>query len=143
MTRAFVAIKPPEPVLDAVAARTATFELPGAKRTPRAQWHITVQFLGNDADVDAVIESLADLRTPAERVQLAGVGGLDAVRTRAYVLAVFPRPLEWLQGLAEEVAGCVRPLGHEPDHRRFVPHLTLARCKKRTNMEAAMEAVGP
>ena len=48
VTRAFVAICPPPPVLDAVEARTAAVDIPGARRTPREQWHITVQFLGND-----------------------------------------------------------------------------------------------
>jgi 2'-5' RNA ligase len=124
MTRAFVAIKPPESVLDAVEAFVETLDLRDAKRTTRDQWHITVQFLGNDADIDAVIGALDGLRTPAGSIQLVGRGG---VRT---VASLGAQPVPWLRELAGEIEGRLAPLGYEVEHHPYRPHLTLARGKR-------------
>jgi 2'-5' RNA ligase len=124
MTRAFVAIKPPESVLDAVEECVAKLDLGDAKRTPRAQWHITVQFLGNHADVDEVVGALDGLGTAPASIQLVGGGG---VRT---VASLGAQPLPWLRELAAEVEGRLAPLGHEPEHRPYRPHLTLARGRR-------------
>ncbi len=129
-------------MLDAVEARTASVDIPGARRTPRAQWHITVQFLGNDADIDAVIAALAGLTTPPAAVELVGAGPVGGSRNRGTVFALGARPLEWLTGLADEVTARLMPLGYERDYKTFLPHLTLARCKRRTDMSAAVDAVG-
>ena len=58
MTRAFVAICPPDAVLDAIAARVASVPHANARMTARDQWHITLQFLGDDADIDAIETAL-------------------------------------------------------------------------------------
>jgi 2'-5' RNA ligase len=54
VTRAFVAIRPPRPVLDAIEARVNWPAMFRGRATARDQWHLTVQFLGNDADLAAV-----------------------------------------------------------------------------------------
>ena len=124
MTRAFVAIKPPESVLDAVEAFVGGLDLRAAKRTTRSQWHITVQFLGNHADVDAVIGALSGLQTRPSSIQLAGSGGVKTV------VSLGAAPLDWLRSLAAEVEERLAPLGHELEYRRFRPHLTLARGRR-------------
>ena len=53
MTRAFVAVRLPGAVLDAVHQRVSALDLAG-RRTTRDQWHLTLQFLGDDVDIDAV-----------------------------------------------------------------------------------------
>ena len=58
MTRAFVAVVPPASVLDAVARATAGIDVASVRRTTRAQWHVTLQFLGDVGDVDAVASAL-------------------------------------------------------------------------------------
>jgi 2'-5' RNA ligase len=143
VTRAFVAICPPPPVLDAVEARTAAIDIPGARRTPREQWHITVQFLGNAADIDAVVGALSGLTTPAALVELVGAGAVGGTRNRGTVFALGARPLDWLTALADEVTARLTPLGYERDFKTYLPHLTLARCKRRTDMSGAVETVGP
>jgi len=143
VTRAFVAIRPPEPVLDAVDTRTRALDLGSARRAPREQWHITVQFLGDDADVDAVAAVLAGLRTPQGVVRLSPPGPLGNPK-RSTVFAMFlVAGGVWLRMLADEVAERVRPLGHEPEDRPFVPHLTIARYRRATNMKAPVAAAGP
>ena len=130
-------------MLDAVEARTAAIDIPGARRTPREQWHITVQFLGNAVDIDAVVAALAGLTTPAAPVELVGAGAVGGTRNRGTVFALGARPLDWLTALADEVTARLLPLGYERDFKTYLPHLTLARCKRRTDMSAAVEAVGP
>jgi 2'-5' RNA ligase len=140
--RTFVAIKPPGSVLDAIAARTAGLEIPDARLTPRAQWHITLQFLGDTADVDAVIALLDALDTAPAIVQLSHAEPLGNPR-RAKVFAVMvAEGGAWMRSLAEEIARRLEPTGFVPEDRPFLPHLTLARCRRTTPMTAARAAVG-
>ena len=76
MTRAFVAVSPPDAVLDAVAARAAGVTIPG-RPTTRDQWHVTLQFLGNRADVDAVAAALIGLDAERGTARLGGAGALS------------------------------------------------------------------
>ena len=68
MTRAFVAVRLPEAVLDAVVRATSELWVPG-RSTTRDQWHLTLQFLGDDADVDAVSAALDGIDAPGGRVR--------------------------------------------------------------------------
>jgi 2'-5' RNA ligase len=143
--RAFVAIRPPESVLDAIAARTAQLVLPHGRLTTRDQWHVTLQFLGK-ADVDAVTNALTGIDVGPRDVQLSGVGSLPPERRSKYLVSYlsessFPPNLwteavkgHWPFELRDAVAARLRPLGFEPDERdrgprRVWPHLTLARMK--------------
>ncbi|HET9728860.1 MAG TPA: 2'-5' RNA ligase family protein, partial [Acidimicrobiia bacterium] len=94
MTRAFVAIVPPDAVLDAVAARLRGVDLGEVRLTRREQWHVTIQFLGNEADVEAIIAGLQGLRVRASRVWLEGIGPVDGTRGRGTVLGLGVRPLD-------------------------------------------------
>jgi 2'-5' RNA ligase len=143
VTRAFVAIRPPESVLDAIAARTARLEIPNVRLAPREQWHITVQFLGNDVDVDAVTSALQGLTTPPGQVALNVAGPLGQPRRSVVFCIELLEGSEWMTGLAAEVAARLELLGFPPEHRTFRPHLTLARYKKPTPMTDAIEVVGP
>src|SRR2546423_15309970 len=119
MARAFVAVRPPHAVLDAIAARVS--DLPfgdGARLTGRAQWHITVQFLGDDCDVDQVATALPGLMIGAAEVQLGPPAPLGN-STRAKVCALAARGGDWWRDLAAVVAAQLRPLGVQPDSRPY------------------------
>ena len=141
MTRAFVAVQLPDAVLDAMANRVAHVSAPG-RPTSREQWHLTLQFLGDDADVDAVIAALDGFESEVGHVQVGGAGAFPDAR-RARVL--------WL-GLAEgagmvtRLAGAViartERLGYVRDARPFRPHITLARCSVPTDLRGAIAAIG-
>ena len=52
--------------------------------------------------------------------------------------------MDWLTALADEVTGrLLAARATSAITRPICPHLTLARCKRRTDMSAAVEAVGP
>jgi len=146
-TRAFVAIRPPAAVLDAVDERVASVAMPGARRTTRDQWHVTVQFLGDDADLDAVAGAFDSdpLSVGAGELRL---GGADALgnRRRARVVALTLSEGEgWMRALAAQVEARLTPLGYTLDRaaQEFVPHLTLARFRAPTDLRGLAAVIGP
>ena len=76
MTRAFVAVRPPDSVLDAVPA----IDVPSVRPTTREQWHITLQFLGNAADIDAVTDALQRVGGARRHRALGGFGRVPECR---------------------------------------------------------------
>ncbi len=138
MTRAFVAVRPPEVVLDAIAecVDDVRDSVADARWTTRDQWHVTLQFLGNRADVDAIVGALGDLGLPPADVALGGGGGFGSAR-RATVCWVGTRQGgEFLSELAARVQERTRPLGHEPEKRPFHAHITVARAPGRRPLDA-------
>ncbi|HWS45816.1 MAG TPA: RNA 2',3'-cyclic phosphodiesterase [Acidimicrobiia bacterium] len=131
MTRAFVAVRPPDAVLDEVGRVVEALApaVGGARWTVREQWHITLQFLGNRADVDAVTAALAGLTVPAFAACLGGVGAFPSARRARVVWVGVVEGADGFGALAREVGARLVPLGHEPEDRPFHAHLTLARCK--------------
>jgi 2'-5' RNA ligase len=141
--RAFVAVEPPAPVLDAVDAAIAAVEhdVAGARWTTRAQHHITLQFLGNRADVDAVADALRALAVCAGDVRVGGAGAFPSERRGRVLWAGIAEGTALLAQLAAAVGALLLPLGHEPEAREYHPHLTLARCKTPTDLRPAVAAL--
>jgi RNA 2',3'-cyclic 3'-phosphodiesterase len=145
--RAFVAVKPPEAVLDAIAAAVAPARSMrvGLRWEQRERYHLTLQFLGAVRQLAPVVEGLA-----------AAAAGRDAFRCQLGGAGAFPKPgrarVVWIGaavggdevvGLAGAVAGAVGPLGYEPDRKEFHPHLTLARLKVPDDVVDVLAAIGP
>jgi RNA 2',3'-cyclic 3'-phosphodiesterase len=141
-----VAVKPPEEVLDAVAASVepARSVRVGLRWEQRERYHLTLQFLGPVRELAPVVEGLA-----------AAVEVRDAFPFRLGGAGAFPKPgrarIVWmgaaagssdLVALAGAVAGGLRPLGYEPDRKEFHPHLTLARLKVPDNVNDVLAAIG-
>ena len=147
MTRAFIAIRPPEAVLDAIEARLELVAVGNGRRARRDQWHLTVQFLGDDAEMSAVAGAFAaePLDHGAGQLQLGGGDALGNAR-RARILALRLHEGErWTQELSVQVERRLIALGHLRDPRdvAFVPHLTLARYRTSTDLRTVCAAVGP
>ena len=141
VTRAFVAVRIPDVVLDAVDRRVAELSVPG-RRTTREQLHLTLQFLGDHSDVDAVVASLDGIEAPRGRARLGGAGAFpDAKRAQVFWLGL-AEGAGVLARIASAVAERTAVLGHEADTRPFRPHLTLARCRDATDLRPAIAAVG-
>jgi 2'-5' RNA ligase len=123
MTRLFVAIWPPDDVLDALA----DIERPrdqGVTWVPRENLHITLRFLG-DADVDEVTARLDDVHLPAAT---AVVGpAFDLLGERSLI-----SPVAGVDDLAAVVRQAVRGLGTERERPRFQGHITVARLARRS-----------
>ena len=143
MTRAFVAIRPPDTVLDEIDTLSTRLALGDARRTTRDQWHVTLQFLGNRADVDAVANALTGLRVPAARARLGGLGAFPSRRRARVVWLGLAQGDELFGALAREVGERLTPLGHTPEARAYHAHLTLARIKTPADVRAALVSDAP
>ncbi len=122
MTRLFVAIWPPDHVLE----RLADVERPkdqGVKWVPQENLHITLRFLG-DADEADVAGRLDEVLLPAAT---ATVGpAFDLLGERSLI-----SPVAGVDDLADVVRQAVRGLGTEPERKRFLGHITVARLARR------------
>ena len=122
MARLFLAVFPPTDVID----RLDGLERPavdGLRWTGRAQWHVTLRFLG-EVESGEVKGSLRGFQGSASTVQL----GPASRRLGSRVLVL---PADGLGQLAAEVRARTEGIGQPPDRRGFTGHLTLARARKR------------
>jgi 2'-5' RNA ligase len=142
--RGFVAVVPPDDVLDAVEATAASIEVPStARRTTRPQWHLTLQFLGNKVDFAAVGDALAPLAVRGAPVQLGAAGAFPTER-RGRVLWLGVREGDaLLVQLAAAVGALLAPVGYPPEARPYHAHLTLARLKAPADLRPVVGALGP
>ena len=124
MPRLFVAVRPPAEVLERVAALDR-LSLPGLRWTTPDQWHVTLRFLGQVDDADAVVEALTAAVTTAPTAE--AVLGPATGRFDQRVLHV---PVSGPAGLAGAVVGATAHLGRPAEDRPFAGHLTLARVAK-------------
>ncbi|MFI1825245.1 RNA 2',3'-cyclic phosphodiesterase [Streptomyces sp. NPDC020412] len=134
--RLFVAVVPPAPQLDELGAAAARLEgLPGAdglRWTGRAGWHYTLAFYGSVPE-DVLPELSERLGRAARRadafpLSISGGGHFG----NGVLWAGAAGAVEELRRLAARVDAAGRRSGiamEEP--RRFTPHLTLARARRR------------
>ena len=127
MARLFVAVWPPDEVLDALAALPRP-PIAGLRWTRREQWHVTLRFLGWVESVSPVADALGGVRAPACEAVL----GPEVGRFGQRVLHV---PVAGLETVAEAVVGETAGLGRPPEDRPFHGHVTLARVAKRARVD--------
>jgi 2'-5' RNA ligase len=131
--RLFVAVQPPDHVLDAVAALRRP-ERPGVRWTRRSQWHVTLRFLGEVDDPGPVIAAL-DAAPLARCTAVAGPAVAPLGRSIVMV------PVGGVETLAAAVVEATAHLGVPPDARAFNGHLTLARVRRGSVRDLVGEAI--
>jgi RNA 2',3'-cyclic 3'-phosphodiesterase len=119
LVRTWVGLWPPGNVLDVLEELPRPDE-PGVRWTTRAQWHVTLRFLGT-VDPDQVVDVLSGLRHP----RTSAVLGPRVGRLGRNTLVL---PVAGLDALAVEVGSLLDVLGLPPA-TPFLGHLTLARLK--------------
>jgi 2'-5' RNA ligase len=125
--RLFVAVWPPDEVLDAIAALDRP-DVRSVRWTTREQWHITLRFLGEvDVPPEHLLEPLGAL--PPTEVTI----GPATERLSGRVLVV---PVHGLDAIAAAVAD-------PAETRPFRGHLTLARARQRGDKVPASLAGAP
>ncbi|MEU1045994.1 RNA 2',3'-cyclic phosphodiesterase [Streptomyces sp. NPDC005897] len=145
--RLFAAVLPPEDVTASLADEVAVLRgLPGAdglRWTGRPGWHLTLAFYG-EVDDDVVPDLSARLERAARRTapfELALRGGGQFGHGRA-LWAGAEGGLATLRLLADRAESAGRragvPMG---EHRRYRPHLTLARSRQAWDVRPYVEAL--
>jgi 2'-5' RNA ligase len=129
MYRLFVALELPE----AARARLASLchGVPGARWVSVDQLHLTLRFIGEvDGGVfEDVAAALAEIDGPSFVVAIAGVGHFPpSGPPRQLWAGVAKNPA--LMALQRAIESRVVAAGLEPERRKFVPHITLARLKE-------------
>ena len=131
--RMFVAVRPPEAVLDDLADYVAPRrDVDSPLRWSRPeQWHVTLAFLPSvtDAVLDGLVERLADTAAGRQPFELGLVGaGAFPDPARAKVLwAAVGGDLAALAHLAGNLRSAAGRAGTHVEGGEFHPHLTLAR----------------
>ena len=126
--RLFIAIEPPDDLRTALAGLMV--DVPGARRVPTEQLHLTLAFLGEVEENTAgeLIERLALVHTPLFQLGYSGTGCFPS-RHRPRVLWAGLEPHPRLMQLAAGVHEAVLACGILQEERPFSPHITLARLK--------------
>ena len=100
--------------------------------------HVTLKFLGAvpESRIDAIDESLAAIRRPPFQVEVTGVGFFPNPRApRVFSAGVVSDELAELAGVVDER---MAELGFPAESRKFRPHLTLARSRGKSRIDAAL-----
>lgn len=141
--RLFVALTPPQAVLDEIGAAIARVRdlAPRLRWTTTQQWHLTLAFLG-EVEPDALPELTGRLARAAQRHEpmplvFTGAGRFDG---RVLWLGV-AGGREPLSALAASVTAAARRSGIEIEDRRYRPHLTLARSSAPADLRPLVDAL--
>jgi 2'-5' RNA ligase len=104
--------------------RTLMPRLPGVRFVRSSTYHITLKFLGETRNVDAVRECLRTVHARCFEIKVGGVGFFpSASAARVFWAGIDAPPLP---ALARSVQQSLQALGF-PLEAEFHPHLTLAR----------------
>jgi 2'-5' RNA ligase len=111
--------------------------LPGARWIDPENYHVTLRFIG---DIDGVsANEIASLlfrvdRKPFE-VKVQGLTSFGGRKPRAVVATIAPsKPLMELQAELERM---MQRIGLDPEGRKFIPHVTLARLYDASDRDVA------
>jgi 2'-5' RNA ligase len=146
--RGFVAVVPPEEVLDAIAARLTPVRdaYDELRWSRREQWHLTLRFLGAVPDVDGLVAALRDTLGPVSRVGALALGGVGAFPNARRASVVWFGVREGADALAQVAtateAACVAA-GFASEPRPFHAHLTVARVPRPRDVGPVLDALGP
>ena len=127
MPRLFTGLELPEGIATALSGYRGG--LSGAKWIDPENYHVTLRFIGDvdDPTADAIAEELSRLERSRFELRIDGLAAFGGRQPHSLIARVAASPaLVELQGEHERLC---RRLGLAPEPRKFLPHVTLARCK--------------
>lgn len=129
MPRLFVAIRPPQEVIDALIDTMEAVE--NARWQDEEQLHLTLAFLGDlaERDIGDIVSALARVDISPFTLTIAGTGHFER---KGLVHSVWAgvEPERELSALQKRVATACRTLAPDMPGRKFTPHITLARFSR-------------
>jgi 2'-5' RNA ligase len=111
--------------------------LPGARWIDPQNYHVTLRFIGDvDDDVAGEVASLLGRvrRVPFE-LRLDGIASFGGKKPRAVVATVASSPA--LMEAQAEQERLMQRIGLEPEGRKYIPHITLARMRDASSRDVA------
>jgi RNA 2',3'-cyclic 3'-phosphodiesterase len=143
--RLFCALRlPVETVEQLVSWQREAFSGVGEVRAlPGDHLHVTLAFLGHRpvGELEAIVGALRKAAAGAERPRLSLRGYRE---TRSVGMLTFDDEDGRAAALAADLHGCLEALGvYEPERRRWLPHVTVLRFRKRPRLRPALPALEP
>ena len=135
MPRLFTGVEIPADVGQALASLRGG--LPGARWIDPENYHLTLRFIGNVDDIVAheVASMLGRVKRNAFELHMQGVISFGGRKPRAVVAAV--APAQALLDVQAEHERLMQRIGLEPEGRKYIPHVTLARLRESSSRDVA------
>src|SRR4030088_3454196 len=111
--------------------------LPGARWIDPENYHVTLRFIGDVDDVVAheVASMLGRVRREAFELRVEDLKSFGGRKPRAVVATLGPG--QAVMELQAEHERLMQRVGLEPQGRKYIPHVTLARLRESSNRPAA------
>jgi len=143
--RLFLALLLPPATLDAIVSwqGEALADVHGVRVVPRENLHLTMAFLGHRPAAE--LEPIAGvLREAAERGEPARLSLRGYRETRSVGMLTFDDESGRAAALAADLHARLEALGvYEPERRRWLPHVTVARFRERPRLQPALPPLEP
>src|SRR5665647_3722672 len=135
MPRLFTGVEIPSDIAQALDLLRGG--LPGARWITPENYHLTLRFIGDVDDVIAheVASMLGRVRRGAFDLHLEGLTSFGGRKPRAVVATVAPE--QALLDVQAEHERLMRRIGLEPEGRKYLPHVTLARLRDSSSLDVA------
>ena len=111
--------------------------LPGARWIDPENYHVTLRFIGDVDDVVAheVASMLGRVRRGAFELRVEELKSFGGRKPRAIVATL--GPVQAVMELQAEHERLMQRVGLEPEGRKYIPHVTLARLRDSSNRQVA------
>ncbi|WP_349358426.1 RNA 2',3'-cyclic phosphodiesterase [Stappia sp.] len=111
--------------------------LRGARWIDPENYHITLRFIGDidDRMADEVADAFARIERRPVEIRLTGLGSFGNGKPHAVWARV--EPTQDLMDLQAEQERILQRLRLPAERRKYIPHVTLARCRSSTNADVA------
>ena len=135
MPRLFTGVEIPSDIGQALSSLRGG--LPGARWIDPGNYHLTLRFIGDVDDTTAheVASLLGRVKRGAFDLHMQGITSFGGKKPRAVVANVAPaRALLDAQAEQERL---MQRIGLEPEGRKYIPHVTLARLREASSHDVA------
>lgn len=135
MLRIFTGLELPTEVVQWLA--TLRGGLPGARWIDPENYHLTLRFIGDvdDAVAHEVASLLGKVRRPALELRFDALSAFGGRRPRVVVATLAQTAA--LMELQAEHERLMQRIGLEPEGRKYLPHVTLARLRDTSSRQVA------
>jgi 2'-5' RNA ligase len=135
MPRLFTGLEIPSDVAQSLA--TLRGGLPGARWVDPENYHVTLRFIGDVDDVVAheVASMLGRVRRGAFELRVEDLKSFGGRKPRAVVATLGPG--QAVMELQAEHERLMQRVGLEPEGRKYIPHVTVARLRESSSRQVA------
>ena len=138
--RAFIAADIPDSIRDRLTEAALSFSLPGIRVVDKSNLHLTLAFLGEleNNEIDTVKSVIDRMRFGVFDIDIKGI---DYFGNPGVIYSAVTAGAVRIMELASSLRAGLSASGIYFDKKEFVPHVTIARMKRRTDEKVLMDQV--